>query len=121
MAPSKNFTYQTKSPRHQHSTLVQFTVQAPWLRELSISVCAPLGWATQVEAHGDVPLKSSLRGLYIANDPNPFLIDDHPLLAKYIDRWFPNLDYVICSKDNPPRIVDLWYELKQVRIQTTST
>jgi hypothetical protein len=65
-----------------------------------------------------MPFATSLLRLYILNKQNPFKPEDRPRLAKYIDRWFPNLELVKCSDendDNLPHIDDFCYELSKAR------
>jgi hypothetical protein len=106
------------SPMPTFDSLIQFAEHTPWLRHLSIPVCVPPGWQTQAESWDIKPFANSLQHLHIENRGTPFRTQDRPLLAEYIDRWFPNLECVKCedeNDDNLPHIDDFCYELSKAR------
>ncbi|KAH6901907.1 hypothetical protein BKA70DRAFT_1229376 [Coprinopsis sp. MPI-PUGE-AT-0042] len=92
-------------PTPTFDVLMKFAKHTPWLTELTLSVSRPpdgdkTSLASLLQGSSEMRFENSqLRVLYLIKYDNPFDEGDHPLLAKCLDTWFPNLEELIDCDD----------------------
>ncbi|KAH6901905.1 hypothetical protein BKA70DRAFT_1521574 [Coprinopsis sp. MPI-PUGE-AT-0042] len=110
------------SPMPTFDCLMKFAKHAPWLTHLTmpVGVCHTpdsASWSAQLGAWSAIRFEDcQTRSMFIVNDGEYFDLDDHPLMAKCLDAWFPNLEdldfYEDC--DSPP-IKHFWSKFQKER------